>query len=129
MFRQIDWTSLGVRLLEGSTRIVIILLLAFVAIYFINKLSTKSASLLTIGQSRNAEIQKRANTLAAFLRYFLIFLVVALGGMMILKQIGVEIGPILASAGVLGLAVGFGAQNLVQDIISGFFILLEDQIR
>ena len=47
----------------------------------------------------------------------------------ILEELGVEIGPILAAAGVLGLAVGFGAQSIIKDIISGFFILLEDQIR
>jgi small-conductance mechanosensitive channel len=46
-----------------------------------------------------------------------------------LKKLGVEIGPILAAAGIVGLAVGFGAQSLVKDVISGFFILLEDQIR
>lgn len=46
-----------------------------------------------------------------------------------LGQIGIDIGPILAGAGVLGLAVGFGAQNLVRDLISGFFLVLEDQIR
>jgi small conductance mechanosensitive channel len=49
--------------------------------------------------------------------------------MMILEKLGIQIGPILAAAGVLGLAVGFGAQKLVEDVISGFFILLEDQIR
>jgi len=48
---------------------------------------------------------------------------------MILGEFGVKIGPILAAAGIVGLAVGFGSQQLVQDIISGFFILLEDQIR
>lgn len=129
MFQQINWTGLGVRLAEGGTRIAIILLLAIVAVYFIEKLAGRLTFLLTLGHSRDAEIQKRANTMSAFARYFLIFIVIGLAGMMILKQIGVEIGPILASAGVVGLAVGFGAQNLVQDIISGFFILLEDQIR
>jgi moderate conductance mechanosensitive channel len=49
--------------------------------------------------------------------------------MLILGKIGVNIGPILASVGILGLAIGFGAQELVRDIISGFFILLENQIR
>ena len=44
-------------------------------------------------------------------------------------ELGIQIGPILAAAGVLGLAIGFGARNLVEDIISGFFIFLENQIR
>jgi small-conductance mechanosensitive channel len=129
IIKQVDWSALGLRFLESGTRIVLILLLALLAVFFIEKFSGKFSALLTIGHSRDAEIQKRANTMAAFTRYFLIFVVIAIGGMMVLKQIGVEIGPILASAGVVGLAVGFGAQNLVQDIISGFFILIEDQIR
>ena len=47
----------------------------------------------------------------------------------LLKKLGIDVGPILAGAGVLGLAVGFGAQELVRDFISGFFILLENQVR
>ncbi len=49
--------------------------------------------------------------------------------MTVLKELGIDIGPVLAAAGIVGLAVGFGAQSLVKDVISGFFILLEDQIR
>ena len=48
---------------------------------------------------------------------------------MILRELGVDIGPVLAGAGIVGLAVGFGAQTLVRDIISGFFLILEDQVR
>jgi len=48
---------------------------------------------------------------------------------MILREVGADIGPVLAGAGILGLAVGFGAQTLVRDIISGFFLILEDQVR
>jgi small-conductance mechanosensitive channel len=125
----IDWSGLGINFLYHSTLIIVIVGLAFVAVYFIERLSARTTRLLTLGHSRDAEIQKRANTLAAFIRYFLIFMVVGIAGMMILKEVGVDIRPILASAGVVGLAVGFGAQNLVQDILSGFFILLEDQIR
>jgi small conductance mechanosensitive channel len=62
-------------------------------------------------------------------RYAVTFVIIAVTVMMILKEFGIEIGPILAAAGIAGLAVGFGAQSLVKDVISGFFILLEDQIR
>ena len=48
---------------------------------------------------------------------------------MILRELGVDIAPVLAGAGIVGLAVGFGAQTLVRDIISGFFLILEDQVR
>ncbi len=54
-------------------------------------------------------------------------LIVALAGMMALREIGLDVRPILAGAGVLGLAVGFGAQSLVRDVIHGFFILVENQ--
>jgi small conductance mechanosensitive channel len=50
-------------------------------------------------------------------------------GLILLDQLGVDIGPVLASAGVIGVAIGFGAQSLVKDVISGLFMLLENQIR
>jgi small conductance mechanosensitive channel len=75
------------------------------------------------------EMRKRADTLKSVVQYLLSTVIVAVAAMMILGELGVEIGPVLAAAGVVGLAVGFGAQNLVQDVIGGFFILLEDQIR
>lgn len=77
----------------------------------------------------NDEGQKRINTLSGIIygvgRIFLwtIFMLIMLG------KFNINIAPILASAGIVGLAVGFGAQELVRDFISGFFILLEDQIR
>jgi len=52
-----------------------------------------------------------------------------MAALVVLRELGVEIGPILASAGVAGLAIGFGAQNLVRDVISGFFMILENQVR
>ena len=55
--------------------------------------------------------------------------ILLIAAVMLLGQLGVQIGPIIAAAGVVGLAVGFGAQNLVQDVIGGFFLLLEDQVR
>jgi small conductance mechanosensitive channel len=123
------WRSLGVHAALNSVKLLIILAMMLAAVIVIRKFSARLGHLLAWRHSEDAEIKKRADTFASFIRYFLIFLAIGVGGMMLLKQIGVEIGPILASAGVVGLAVGFGAQNLVQDIISGFFILLEDQIR
>jgi small conductance mechanosensitive channel len=49
--------------------------------------------------------------------------------LIVLSQIGIDIGPLIAGAGVAGLAIGFGAQKLVQDVIGGFFLLVEDQFR
>lgn len=75
------------------------------------------------------EFQKRADTLRSITRSILTVVVFVIAGMMILEKLGIAIGPILGAVGIIGLAVGFGAQKIVEDIISGFFILLEDQIR
>jgi len=75
------------------------------------------------------EYRKRAETLSGILSLVFGFAILAIGAMVVLGEIGVSMGPIIASAGILGLAVGFGAQNLVQDLISGVFLLLDDQLR
>jgi len=70
---------------------------------------------------------RRVNTLRGLARSLLKYSIYFIGGVMILEELGVSTTSILAGAGVLGLAVGFGAQNLVRDVITGFFILFEDQ--
>ncbi|MDH4086083.1 MAG: mechanosensitive ion channel family protein [Nitrospira sp.] len=72
---------------------------------------------------------KRATTLTHVIRDVARVAILAVGGMMMLSEVGVDLKPILAAAGLGGLAIGFGAQSLVKDVISGFFILLEDSIR
>ncbi|HSH51027.1 MAG TPA: mechanosensitive ion channel family protein, partial [Bacteroidales bacterium] len=72
---------------------------------------------------------KRINTLLGILKGIGKVIVWTIFLMILFKKFGIDIGPILAGAGILGLAVGFGAQELVRDFISGFFILLENQIR
>jgi len=80
-------------------------------------------------EKEDVELQKRGDTLRSMFRSVARPVVLLMAGMMVLEKLGIEIGPILAAVGVLGLAVGFGAQKLVEDVISGFFILLEDQVR
>lgn len=75
------------------------------------------------------ESVKRAQTLARAFRYVIVVVVSLVAGMLVLSEIGVSVAPILGAAGVVGLAVGFGAQSLVKDYFSGFFLLLENQIR
>ncbi len=72
--------------------------------------------------------RQRAETLTQVLRDVARVFIVAVGTMMILSEIGIDLKPLLAAAGLGGLAIGFGAQSLVKDVISGFFILLEDSI-
>ncbi len=76
-----------------------------------------------------SEEEKRAATLISLMRTVISVLLVFIAVTMILGELNISIGPLLASAGVLGLAVGFGAQNLVRDVVSGFFMLLENQFR
>ena len=78
---------------------------------------------------QDLEVEKRVNTLMRILRKTVSVIIWSIFVMIILKKINIDIAPILAGAGIIGLAVGFGAQELVRDLITGFFILLEDQIR
>ncbi len=75
------------------------------------------------------EAKKRASTLSSVIHHLLVVVVIIVAVITVMGQLGIEIGPVLAAAGIVGLAVGFGAQNLVKDVINGFFILLENQIR
>ena len=78
---------------------------------------------------RSLERRKRFHTLGATFRGFLSVLIWSAAGLMILRELGVDITPVLTGAGILGLAIGFGAQTLVKDIISGFFLIAENQAR
>jgi small conductance mechanosensitive channel len=75
------------------------------------------------------EAGKRINTLTGILMAVVKVSLYTVFVIMLMSKFGVDVGPLLASAGIIGLAVGFGAQELVRDYISGFFMLLEDQIR
>lgn len=75
------------------------------------------------------EREKRARTAASLLRTVGTTLVVIVAVMMVFREIGLDITPLIAGAGVAGLAIGFGAQSLIKDVIAGFFLLLEDQFH
>lgn len=85
--------------------------------------------LVLFQKNKDDEFKKRAETLSSIIQIILRISIIAIASIIVLSELGIEIGPILATAGIFGLAVGFGAQNLVQDVISGFFLLLEDQVR
>ena len=76
-----------------------------------------------------AEAKKRAHTLGKILRHALIIVISFIALLMILGELGIQLGPLLATAGIGAVAIGFGAQSLVKDVISGFFIILENQYR
>jgi len=75
------------------------------------------------------EAKKRAHTLGNILRHTLLIVIFFIALLMILGELGIQLGPLLATAGIGALAIGFGAQSLVKDVISGFFIILENQYR
>jgi small-conductance mechanosensitive channel len=117
----------------SAVRIAVILLLGWLAIRFARiGLRHLETVLIKAGEHTDAvpgTARKRATTLTGIIRTIALTFVWAVVIVETLDQVGVDIRPILAGAGIIGLAVGFGAQNLVRDLISGFFIILEDQVR
>ncbi|OPY60228.1 MAG: putative MscS family protein YkuT [Syntrophorhabdaceae bacterium PtaU1.Bin034] len=105
-----------------------VVILAWVALKLAKRLSERLVRFVA-RQKDDGEFRKRTQTVGAVVRYVLVLAILSVGVMIILRELGIDIGPVLAAAGIVGLAVGFGAQSLVKDVISGFFILLEDQIR
>ena len=117
----------------ASLRVGLVLLLGYVGIRFV-RLGVQQLERVIILASDAKDQQsgtalKRAATLTGILSTIALTAIWAIVIIESLQLVGLDIAPILAGAGILGLAVGFGAQNLVRDLISGFFIILEDQIR
>jgi len=80
-------------------------------------------------EATDLEWQRRATTLGGILMSLVTTAVGFVAILMLLRELAIDVVPILTGAGIVGLAVGFGAQNLVRDVISGFFLILEDQVR
>jgi len=119
---------------QHAIRVALILAAAWIASRVINRSIPRLrerivGAMLRRGGAANGELEKRAATLGSIFRKSVTAGIWVLAVVMSLREAGFEIGPILAGAGVAGLAVGFGAQNLVRDVISGLFMLLENQIR
>ncbi len=113
--------------MTSGLRILLILIITFIAI--------KAAKLLVFHflnkrkEGKDEEFVKRVDTVGAVISSVILITILILALIMILGEFGISIGPILAAAGIVGVALGFGAQHLVKDVITGFFILLDDQIR
>jgi small conductance mechanosensitive channel len=118
---------------EAGLHIAMILVVGFLGIRFVRLGMQQLERVITLANEPGEEIpgtaHKRAATLTGILRTIALAMIWAIVVIEILHQVGLDIRPILAGAGILGLAVGFGAQNIVRDLISGFFIILEDQVR
>jgi moderate conductance mechanosensitive channel len=120
-------------LLETSLRLFLIGVVAYVGIralrFGLNKLENFMLTMREGGDKNRLDADKRVKTLTGLLRTICLTLLWVVAVVMSLDQVGLDITPILASAGIVGLAVGFGAQNLVRDVINGFFMILENQVR
>lgn len=117
----------------SGLRILVVLIAAWIAMHLLRRGLLRLEQQLALRTRKEGEppteAAKRIDTLIRLLRqgiYLVLWIIVVL---LILRQAGIDITPLLAGAGIIGLAVGFGAQSLVKDLISGFFFLLENQIR
>ena len=122
--------ALGIWAFGGGLRVVLIALLAYALVRITSLVVRRFEHELAAGSTLDAlERAKRARTLGAVISKVATVLIVGIAVLMILKQFEIDITPVLTGAGIAGLAVGFGAQTLVRDVISGFFLLLENQVR
>lgn len=128
--RLLAWDTLQVFhwLRTGGVRIALITVLALVTLRAVYLVINRLNALADDGDPNVvSQAEKRAATLTGILRSTAKVVIGGGAAMMVLREFNLDIGPIIAGAGVVGLAVGFGAQSLVKDVISGFFIIFEAQ--
>ena len=114
-------------LLGVATRVALILFVSFAAIELLN-LGITNVFARIAKRARNARRAAQVRTLAPILSGVITTLFITIAAMMTLSEFGVEVGPLIAGAGIVGLAVGFGAQTLVKDFLTGIFLVLEDTV-
>jgi len=120
--RLMEWVA------TSGLRIALILVLAWIAVTILKRLTRRLHASFSAGDG-SVERAKRADTIVGVIRTVGGVIILMGSMMMILREVGVDVGPLIATAGIGGLALGFGAQSLVKDVITGFFILIEDQVR
>lgn len=124
-FGKLLQTDLGSRIVQAGLAIGLILVFTLIA-WHVAGLVVARLLTLASGSSDAERTARRLDTLVPLLRSVLQGVIGVLAGLLILSELGIDIGPLLAGAGILGLAVGFGAQTLVKDLLTGVTILLED---
>lgn len=114
------------RLAQYSVKLVSIVIIVLIAViaYFIISRGLKKIFAKKLGETQARRARTILPLVSSLLKYVVLFIVL----IMVLHELGVDYSAILAGAGIVGIAVGFGAQSLVKDIISGFFLLFEDTI-
>src|SRR5919109_3228871 len=122
-----DWREDAANFLRHDMpKILLIAIVAFVLIRLVRAITTRIA-VLHVHRAPAGLRTQQIRTLAAVINSVGTTVIVFVAIMEVLSLLGLNLGPLLASAGIAGLAIGFGAQTLVHDVINGFFILLENQ--
>ena len=118
-------------LMDHGIKIAVIIVLAFILNRVLQRIIVKAVrASVKSDENTSAEAEKkREDTLIRIFSGTLNMLVLVVAAMMVLGEAGVEVGPLIAGAGIVGLAVGFGGQYLIRDIITGLFLMLENQYR
>ncbi len=124
---RVDWARWSGPAL-AALRIVLIVAAAWIAIAVLQRM-VRTVRIRVATRMGGVDAARRAETLGRVIRYLIAMVISAVAVMLVLAEVGVSLAPILGAAGVVGLAIGFGAQSLVKDYFTGFFILFEDQIR
>jgi small conductance mechanosensitive channel len=118
-------TEIGRRAAAALLSIAAVLVVALVVWEILSAAIERNLAAL---EQAGVPARNRRRTLLPLLRTTMLCIIVMIAGLTVLSQLGINIAPLLAGAGVVGLAVGFGSQALVKDVITGLFILIEDQI-
>jgi moderate conductance mechanosensitive channel len=122
-----DWREDTMNFLRhDAPKIVLVVLIAYILTKVLRAVARKSADLHVRRLPPGVSVQQ-VRTVASVLTSVGVFVIFFVAALEVLSLLGLNLGPMLASAGIAGLAIGFGAQTLVKDFINGFFILLENQ--
>jgi small conductance mechanosensitive channel len=117
-------------LVGPGVRVLLIALIAYALRHVGNLLVQRFEKEVNEGTNLDSfERAKRARTLGSIVNRVVASLIIGIGAVMILNELGINIAPVLTGAGIVGIAIGFGAQTVVRDLLSGFFLILEDQVR
>ncbi|HEX8004416.1 MAG TPA: mechanosensitive ion channel domain-containing protein [Mycobacteriales bacterium] len=114
-------------IVRGGLKVLVILVLAVLTVRVARRAVPRAVGRVADASRGDVRWEQRTRTLSGTLVSVVGVIVWATAFVTVIGQLGVNLGPLLAGAGVVGLAVGFGAQQLVRDVISGFFVLVEDQ--
>ena len=126
-----DWTPVTDWLIQHGIRILVILLIGlglYLATNRVVPLLSHRGIVKTKGETKEG-VKKRTDTINSVLKGVIKVVIILVAAFMILSELDIDIGPVLAGLGIAGIAVGFGAQYLIRDLIAGIFIIMENQFR